>query len=106
MTKLSQLQEDRAVRDAAHTVFQTDLAFIRGDLALRGMGRRLAARIEESAVETANEAAELVKRNPGKTAALAAVGVAAIVWFARKPLASLFGGKSQRPEEPQADENR
>lgn len=96
MTKLSRLEEDRAVRNAAHNVFQTDLSFVRTDLTLGHMGRKLVARVSESAAETADEAVEIVKRNPRKSAAAAvAVGIAAIAWFARKPIAALLGKKAE-----------
>lgn len=108
MTKLSQLEEDRALRNTAHNVFKTDLAFVRGDLTLKGMGRRMVARMGESASETADEAVEIVKRHPRKSAAAAAaVGLAAIAWFARKPLASLLGRKPKNDaKEPDSPENR
>lgn len=106
MTKLSQLEEDRALRNAAHNVFKTDLAFVRGDLTLKGMGRRMVARVSESAAETADEAVEIVKRNPRKTAiAAAAVGIATLAWFARKPIASLLGRKDDA-KEPDSPKNR
>lgn len=107
MTKLSQLEEDRALRNAAHNVFQTDLSFVRSDLTLGHMGRKLAARVSESAAETAEEAVEIVKRHPRRSAAAAAaVGIAAIAWLARKPIVSLFGKKPKSGVEPESSEDR
>lgn len=87
-----QLEEDKALRDAALGLFSADLALIRSDLRERGIGGRLADRIGESTMDMVDEAADYAEANRGKVAA----GLAAIIlWFARGPildaLGSLFG---------------
>lgn len=78
-----QLAEDKALRDAALAVFQADLKFIRQDLAVRGVGGRIADRIGDAALDLADEAADYAEENKGQVAA--AVG-AIVLWFARAPL--------------------
>jgi hypothetical protein len=82
------LAEDKALRDAALSLFSADLALVRADLAERGVGARIADRIGESTMEMVDEAADYAEANKGKVAA----GIAAIVlWFARGPILNALG---------------
>ena len=84
-----ELLRDRVLRNAALTLFKTDIAQFRADISGKGLGERLSDRIGEGAKDMAEEAAELAERNPGKIAAVIA-GLA--LWLFRGPLLDwLFG---------------
>jgi len=93
------LAEDRLLRDAALALFKADLAFIRGDLADKGVGARIAARLGEGTREMVDDAVDYAEANRGKVAAAVA---AVILWFARGPIldsiARLFGDDEEPGE--------
>ncbi|HSQ95014.1 MAG TPA: hypothetical protein VLM18_02780 [Croceibacterium sp.] len=100
------LAEDRALRDAALEVFSTDLRFIRQDLRARSVGKRIADRIGDSAMEIVDEAVDYAEANRGRIAAAAA---AIVLWFARAPLLnglSRIFGLERDDEEQDGDEAR
>ena len=90
MTPLErQFVEDRAMRDSAKALFSADVAQVRSDLANRGVGERIGARIGEGAVDMADEALEMAGDNKGVIGA--ALG-ALLLYLFRNPLIDwLFG---------------
>jgi hypothetical protein len=81
------MKEDRALRDAAQALVKSDVAHLRADLAIRGIGARVAGRVGESAVNILDEAVDVAENNRGVLAGL--VG-ALLLWFVRNPVISLF----------------
>ena len=110
MTDLEhRLAEDKALRDAALSLFSADLALIRADLKERGIGARVADRLGEGTMELVDDAADYAQANRGKVAAMIA---AIVLWFARKPiidgLNGLFAdeGEDETAPEPPAPPGR
>lgn len=107
MSKLDhRLAEDRALRDAALTLFKADLAFIRTDIREKGLGARLADRLGEGTRDMVDDAVDYAEANSGKVAASA---LAVILWFARGPIMDAIGhllGDDDEPEEPAAAADR
>ena len=79
----ARLAEDRQLRNAALEVFSADLRFIRQDLRARSVGKRIADRIGDSAMDIVDEAVDYAEANRGSVAAALA---AIVLWFARAPL--------------------
>jgi hypothetical protein len=91
------LAEDKALRDAALGLFKADLALVRGDLADRGIGPRIADRLGESVMDILDDAIDYAEDNKGTIAA----GIAAVVlWFARRPILAALGRLIGDDEEP------
>lgn len=79
-----QLEQYRAMRDAAHTVFRADIDIVRSSL----NPAALADRAGEKAVDLTKAAGETVQRHSGALmggAAALAIG-GALLWLAREPL--------------------
>jgi hypothetical protein len=98
-----QLDEDKAMRDAALRLFKADLDLVRSDIATRGAGQRVADRVTDAALDTVDEAVDYAQDHRGQVAA----GIGAILLFLfRGPLldalASLFGSdeRDDYEEEP------
>ena len=101
------MMEDRDVRNAARRLFQTDIEFIKTDLAARGVGGRIADRIGDSTMDMVDDGLDYAAENKGLvTTAIAA----AILWFARKPLlaglAGLFAAEELDETEQDEPEHR
>lgn len=97
MSKLKrQLEEDRALRDSARTLFRKELEHIRQEVAPQALGERVADRVGEK-VDAASDSAVGFARSHGGTFAAAGGAIVSAVglWLARKPLfsrlESLFG---------------
>jgi hypothetical protein len=102
MTSLEhQLREDRALRDAAHALFKSDLALIRADLDQRGVGGRIADRVGDATMDMVDEAVDFAGEN---RSTLAATLAALVLWFARGPimdgLAAVFTSEDEPEPEP------
>lgn len=101
----ARLKEDQALRNAALAVFQTDLRFIREDLAARGVGGRIADRLGDATMDVLDDAVDYAEANKGQVGAAVA---AAVLWFARKPLlgglAGLLGIENDEPEHDGAED--
>lgn len=99
------LAEDKALRDAALAVFQTDLRFIREDLSARGLGERIADRLGDATMDMLDDAADYAEANKGQVGAALA---AAVLWFARAPLldglARLVGLEEEEAERSDGDD--
>lgn len=83
MTAREQLIADRHLRDAARALVVADLANLKADLSLRGIGGRAVDRVVEGANEVYSEAIEVAADNKG---VLAAIIGALVLWFAREPI--------------------
>lgn len=76
-----QLAADRAMRDAAKLVVETDVDFIKGDVERQSIGERVKLRAEEGALE----AAEYTEANPGRVGSAIALIIAALfAWIFRE----------------------
>ena len=76
-TPAERLQHDRALRDAALRLVKADLALVRGDLAARGVGTRVADRVGDAALETLDDAVAYAQGHRGQVAA----GITALLLF-------------------------
>jgi hypothetical protein len=97
------LAEDKALRDAALQLFQSDVALIRGDLDERGIGARAKDRLGEAALGMLDDAIDCAEDNKGWVAAGTA---AAVLWFARKPILGWLADLLDRDEEPGEADDR
>lgn len=86
------MMEDRALRDAAKAVVREDLAHLRGALRSRGIGERIADRVTDGFTDLFEEGLEVADNNRGIVATVIA---AFVLWFARHPLAALFGNDGE-----------
>lgn len=88
MSKLErQMQEDRAMRDAAKALVDADLAHVKNSFSGPGLTERAATNLSEGARDVFEKASDAAESHKGILAAL--VG-AVIIWFARNPLLSLL----------------
>lgn len=91
MTRLrEQVLEDRHIRDAARALVETDVANLRADLAVKGLGGRAVDRLTDGAIEVYDEAIEVAADHKG---ALAAIIAALALWFARHPILDALLGE-------------
>lgn len=82
------LREDRALRNAAKKLLKVDLAFLKGDMAAKGIGGRIADRAKDGAADIAEGAADYASENRLKVGTGIVVGLAAFVgWLFRDRLA-------------------
>jgi len=96
-----QLVEDRALRDAALRLFKADLDLVRGDLAARGAGGRVADRVSDAALDTMDEALDYAQDHKG----LVATGISAILLFLlREPLLSALAALFEQDDVEHDDE--
>lgn len=85
----SRLAEDRAVRDAARAVHQTNLTQVKADLAARSIAGRIAAKARDDALDLADEVLVVAKDSKGIIAgAIAALAL----WFLRDRVNGLVSG--------------
>ena len=107
MSKLSrQLEEDRALRDSARSMFAKELEHMKGEVTPRAIGERLADRVGEHAEAASDSAIEFAETHGGKIGAVSgALATAAGLWLARKPILSALAGWFSRGEcePPQSD---
>ena len=110
MSKLDwQLDEDRALRDAASVVLKEDLALLRSKLSPNELANRLGHRAEESGGEIVEKTSRLIhEHKAGVLAGVAAVSALAAVFLIPNPIRSaiarrsLASSKSQEPEHSQS----
>ena len=79
----------RAVRDAARGAFDSRLAALKGDLADRGIGTRIADDVAAKASQGLAQAIEIADSNRGVIAGTIA---ALALWLLRRPLTGLVLG--------------
>lgn len=88
-SRRAKMLEDKRLRDAARALVTADIENLKSDLSVRSPGARLADRLAEGASDVYDEALDVARDHKG---ALAAIGAAMILWFARNPvLTTLFG---------------
>ncbi len=88
-----QLREDRALRNAAKRLVKADLGFLKGDMAEKGLGSRIAGRAKEGAAGIAENTAEYADENRIKVGAGLAIGIAAFFgWIFRDRLSDAVYG--------------
>jgi len=104
-----QLDEDRALRDAASVVLKEDLALLRDKLSPNELANRLGHRAEESGGEVVEKASRFIHENKGGVlAGVAAAGGLAALFLFPNPVRSAIArrmpirGKSQEPERSQS----
>ena len=99
-----QIGEDRANRNAARSLFDANLRQVRGDLAARGVGGRIADTAKKEATEAMAKGLEVAAESKGIIAgSLAALAL----WFFREPLIEavqgLFADDEPAPVQEQPD---
>lgn len=83
-----QLREDRALRNAAKRLVKADVAFVKGDVAQKGIGSRIAGRAKEGAAGMAENTADYADENRAIVGTGVAIAIAAVVgWIFRDRLA-------------------
>ncbi|VVT15257.1 hypothetical protein [Erythrobacter sp. EC-HK427] len=82
MADLRQLEEDRALRDAAKGLLDRDIAHLRGDVSAQNIGKRAAIRLREGAEGVGGDASAFVRENPGRVGSAAALGVGLVLLVA------------------------
>lgn len=86
-----QLRQDRAMRDQALALVKADVAHLKSDYSQKGLGERATDKIKTSANDIYGEAVDVASEHRGPLVALVA---ALVLWFARNPILSLLGLKS------------
>lgn len=97
---MSDLAADRANRRAARTLFDARLAQVKADLAARGIGGRMAAKVKSDALDMVDEGLAVARDNKG----LVAMTLAALLaWAFRAPLIGLIARQfnPQAPVKPE-----
>lgn len=84
--------DDRTTRNAARSLFDTRLAQIKGDLAARGIGGRLADKAKADALALAQESLAVAKESKGIIAATAG---ALLLWAFRNPIRDALTGHGE-----------
>jgi hypothetical protein len=97
MSRLEQqLREDRALRDAALTVLQADIALARTSFSGKGLADRVGGRIGDGAKDVLETAKTHADGNRGMLAAL--IG-AMLLWIAREPIMAMLGLADAAPDD-------
>ncbi|WP_120078510.1 hypothetical protein [Aurantiacibacter odishensis] len=83
-----QLQQDRALRNAAKRLVKADFGFVKGDMAQKGLGGRIAGRAKDGAADIAESTADYASEHRLQVGTGIAVAVAAFAgWIFRDRLA-------------------
>lgn len=101
MSARERLMADRHLRDAARALVEADIAQLRADLTVKGIGERALDRIAEGASEVYEEAIDVAADNKG---ALAAIIAALVLWFARHPIRETLLGADEPPDDEPLDD--
>ena len=81
------LRQDRALRNAAKHLLKADLGFLKGDVAEKGMGGRIAGRVKDGAADVAESAVEFAGEHKLQLGAGLVVAAAAFAgWMFRDRL--------------------
>ncbi len=83
-----QMEEDRALRDAALMLVKDDIAHLRGDIEEKGIVARIASSAAMGTVDIFEEGMEFAQENKPVSYGIGAVLAAVVGWWA------LGGGKS------------
>lgn len=105
MTDLKRrLAEDRALRDAARSIIFGQLLRVREAASGQRMGTELANKVGDDALDLINRADAAARKNGGLIAAIAGIaGVAAALWFARKPIEAILRDVLGHDDDPAED---
>lgn len=100
-----QLEEDRALRNSARSLFRKELAQVRKEITPRALGERAANRIGAKVDAASDGAIEFVQRHGGAIAATGGALAASVgLWLARKPIMARFRGKTNGVTDGGSDE--
>ncbi len=82
-----QLHEDRMLRDAAKRMVKSDMRFVKGDVASRGLGARFADRAKDGAAEFADRTGSYADTHRAQVGTgIAVAAVAFFGWIFREEL--------------------
>lgn len=96
------LAEDKALRDAARGLLDSDIARVKAALAERSIPARAMDRATEGTVDVLEQIGEAATRHKGVIAA--AIGALAL-WLARHPLLALLDDRDpDDPDSPHSEE--
>ena len=87
-----QMEEDRALRDAARALVKDDIAHLRGDVEEKGIGARIASSFVLGVSDIVGEGVELVERHKPASYGVGAVLAAVVGWWA-------LGGDSDKSDD-------
>lgn len=92
MSDLRQLEEDRALRDAAKNLVTRDIEHLRGDVKAQNIGKRAAIRLREGAEGAVDDAGTFARQHPERVGGAAALGVGLVLLVTfRKQLSDWLG---------------
>jgi hypothetical protein len=87
MSSREQLDEDRALRDSARSLFRKELSRVRREVTPQALGERIADNVGEKVDAASDKALGFARRRGGAIAAAGGAIAAAVgLWFARKPI--------------------
>ncbi|MET0179217.1 MAG: hypothetical protein ABW194_01885 [Novosphingobium sp.] len=86
------LAEFRALREESWRLVRDDLARLKSDVGMRGVGERIRDRIGEEAHEAWDYTRDVASEHRGIVVAMI---VALVAWALREPIAEAFGGDSR-----------
>jgi hypothetical protein len=95
------LAEFRALREESWRLVRDDLARLKSDMGMRGIGERVRDRIGEEAHEAWDYTRDVAAEHRGIVVATIA---ALIAWVLREPIIAAIGGAGRHDEEPRARE--
>lgn len=82
-----QLQEDRALRNAAKRLVKSDLGFVKSGMAQKGLGARVAGRAKDGAADIAESTADFAETHRAQVGTGIAIAVLAVAgWIFRDRL--------------------
>lgn len=83
-----ELREDRALRNAAKQLLKADISYLKGDMASKGIGGRIAGRAKDGAADIGEELVDFANENRAQVGTGIAVALLAFVgWLFRDRLA-------------------
>lgn len=83
-----QLREDRAMRNAAKGLVKSSIDNVKGDMAQRGFGARVASRAKDGAAQIADDSADFVRSHGNQVGTGLVIGALALVgWMFRDRIA-------------------
>jgi hypothetical protein len=102
MSAAEQLEQSKRERNDANRAFRSGLAQVNEDIAVRGVGGRIADRVGERAGAALGDAVEVANEHRGIVAGTIA---ALALWSLRRPIIRLIGRLWPEPAEPEGNAN-
>ncbi len=100
-----QLREDRAMRNAAKGLVKNSIDNVKGDMAQRGFGARVAARAKDGAAQIADDSVDFVRNHGSQVGAGLVFGALALVgWVFRERIADAIYDIVNREEDAEGGE--